>query len=90
FSQDVVQTNWDQGSFAEQHLLDLIQACSGHLVGADITGDVSAYRYKSILKRMLSAGDGQSEPSEEDVQHWQVEQKRLNQRLIDAIDQQWR
>lgn len=90
FSQDVVQTNWDQGSFAEQHLLDLIQACSGRLVGADITGDVSAYRYKSILKRMLSAGDGQSEPSEDDVQHWQVEQQRLNQRLIDAIDQQWR
>jgi arginase family enzyme len=90
FSQDVVQTNWDQGHFEEVQLMDLIAACDERLIGADITGDVSAYRYKSLLKRMLSAGDGQSEPSEADVRLWQVEQQQLNQRLIDAIDQQWR
>lgn len=90
FSQQVVQTNWDQGNFVEQNLLDLIDACAGRLIGADITGDVSAYRYKSLLKRMLSAGDGQSEPSEADVKLWQVEQQQLNDRLITAIDQQWR
>lgn len=90
FSQDVVQTNWDQGHFEEQHLLDLIRACHGRLIGADITGDVSAYRYQSIMKRVLSAGDGQSEPSEAEVKVWQIEQQQLNQRLITAIDQQWR
>lgn len=89
FSQQVVQTNWDQGQLFEQHVFDVISACQGRLIGADITGDVSAYRYNSILKRMLSAGDGQSEPSEDDVRVWQVEQQKLNQRLIHAIDQQW-
>ncbi len=88
-SETVVQTNWDQGSFLEQHLIDLIQACKHRLIGADITGDVSAYHYKNRFKRILSASDGQAEPSAEDVAQWQVEQKALNQRLISAIDQSW-
>lgn len=88
-SEDVVQTNWDQGSFLEQHLIDLIQACKQRLVGADITGDVSAYHYKNRFKRILSASDGQAEPSIEEVARWQVEQKQLNQRLITEINQSW-
>jgi len=88
-SQEVVQTNWDQGSFLEHHLIDLIQACKQRLIGADITGDVSAYHYKNRFKRMLSASDGQAEPSAAEVAQWQVDQKALNQRLIGAIDQSW-
>ncbi|TCM59503.1 hypothetical protein EC844_14214 [Acinetobacter calcoaceticus] len=88
-SQSVVKTNWDQGSFLEQHLMELIQACQQRLIGADITGDVSAYHYKNRFKRMLSASDGQAEPSQEDVLQWQVEQQHLNRRLLAALDQAW-
>ncbi len=89
FSEQVVRTNWDQGQFLEQHVMDLIQACQQRLVGADITGDVSAYHYVSRFKRLLSASDGQSEPDAAEVLQWQVEQKALNQRLVQAIDRAW-
>lgn len=47
-SPEVVNTNWDQGEFLEQHLNDLIDACQGRIIGADITGDVSAYHYEQV------------------------------------------
>ena len=88
-SKEVVMTNWDQGYFLEQHLNDLIQQSAGKLIGADITGDVSAYHYQSRFKRFLSESDGQSEPTELEIQAWQVHQQQLNQRLIHLIDQSW-
>lgn len=57
-SKQVVMTNWDQGHFLEGHLHNLIQACKGKLVGADITGDISVYHYQNNFKRFLSASDG--------------------------------
>lgn len=88
-SKEVVMTNWDQGYFLEQDLLDLIQVSHGRLIGADITGDVSAYHYQSRFKRFLSESDGQSEPTQVEIEAWQVHQQQLNQRLIQAIDQAW-
>ncbi|WP_343596166.1 hypothetical protein [Acinetobacter sp.] len=88
-SKEVVMTNWDQGHFLEHHLQDLIRHSEGKLIGADITGDVSAYHYQSYFKRFLSASDGQSEAVSHDIALWQVAQKQLNQRLIDAFDQAW-
>lgn len=89
FSEQVVRSNWDQGQFSEQQVMDVIQACRQRLVGADITGDVSAYHYASRLKRVLSAADGQSEPDADQLLQWQVQQQALNQRLIQAIDRAW-
>lgn len=75
FSEQVVRTNWDQGQFSEQQVMDLIQACQQRLLGADITGDVSAYQYTSRFKRLLSASDGQSEPDADQLLQWQLQQK---------------
>ena len=89
-SKDVVMTNWDQGHFLEKHLLNLIQACSGSLIGADITGDVSAFHYQNRFKKFLSESDGQREPSQLEIRQWQIHQQALNQRLLGHIDQAWR
>ncbi|MGL4859734.1 MAG: arginase family protein [Enterobacteriaceae bacterium] len=88
-SKEVVQTNWDQGIFREQHLQALIAACSGRVVGADITGEVSIYHYRSRLKRFLSACDGQETPSEAQIIAWQQQQNQLNQRLLQALEGGW-
>lgn len=88
-SKEVVMTNWDQGYFLEKHLQDLIQTCSGHLIGADITGDVSAFHYQNRLKKFLSESDGQQEPTEIEITQWQIHQQELNQRLLHSIDQAW-
>lgn len=88
-SSEVVKTNWDQGQFLEVHLHQLIQACKGRLVAADITGDVSIFKYKSRFKRVLAAADGQQEPSQAEIMQWQKDQAELNLRLMDAINQSW-
>ena len=89
-SKEVVMTNWDQGYFLEKHLQNLIQVCSGHLIGADITGDVSAFHYQNRLKRFLSESDGQREPTQIEITQWQIHQQALNQRLLHSIDQAWK
>ncbi|XBS69790.1 hypothetical protein ABK905_26495 [Acerihabitans sp. KWT182] len=89
-SPQVVNTNWDQGSFEERHLNQLIDACRGRLIGADITGEVSVYRYKSRFKRWLSAADGQSESPAAEAAAWQQRQNQLNQRLLGRLDGCWR
>nr|WP_174505910.1 hypothetical protein [Acinetobacter sp. Marseille-Q1620] len=89
-SKEVVMTNWDQGYFLEQHLQDVIRFNQRALIGADITGDVSAYHYTNRFKRFLSASDGQNEPTVAEIQAWQVHQQQLNQRLIESIDLAWK
>jgi len=84
-SQTVVQTNWDQGEFLYSHLEQLIQACHSKLIGADITGDVSAYQYKSLFKRFLSESDGQNEPQDEQIKLWQIEQIKMNEKLVELL-----
>jgi len=88
-STSVINTNWDQGELGENHLNQLIDACQGRLIGADITGDVSAYRYQSRFKRWLSAADGQQVPSPAQAVSWQQRQNGLNQRLAARINTCW-
>ena len=88
-SPEVVSTNWDQGHFGEQDLLALIARCRGWLTGADITGDVSLWRYRSRFKRLLSEADGQSAPDEAQLAVWQQRQQALNRRLVAALDAAW-
>lgn len=89
-SKEVVMTNWDQGHFLEKHLQDLIWASAGRLIGTDITGDVSAFHYQNRFKRFLSESDGQSEPTQSEIEAWQVHQQELNLRLVKSIDQAWK
>ncbi|TKI04477.1 hypothetical protein [Martelella alba] len=86
----VVTTNWDQGIFEERHLNQVIDACHGRLIGADITGEGSVYRYQSRFKRWLSAIDGQQEATSDQAAAWQQRQNALNRRLAARIATVWR
>jgi len=90
FSNKVVNTNWDQSCLLESHIQQVIDACQGRLIGADITGDVSSYHYQSRFKRWLSAADGQDEVPAETALQWQIKQNQLNQRLLSRINRCWR
>lgn len=85
-SPQVVTTNWDQGRFQLCHLRRLINACQGRLLGADITGEVSAYRFHSRLKRWLSALDGQAQADPLQIADWQRQHSRVNQLLLSDIN----
>ena len=85
FSADVVRTNWDQGRLLESHARTLIHAMSGRIIGSDITGDVSAHRYRTPWKRWLSGVDGQAEPTPAELESWRPGQRILDRHLVAAI-----
>lgn len=79
---DVVQTNWDQGVMRLEELEAAIGMLQGRLIGSDVVGDVSSYRYRSRFKRLLSGLDGQPEIPAASLEEWQVGHQRVNQRLL--------
>ncbi|MET0330341.1 MAG: arginase family protein [Dyella sp.] len=81
------RTNWDQGKLKLPHALAVIEALRGRIIASDITGEVSAYAYRTWWKRWLSGMDGQTAISSEDIVSWQHQQNALNQRLLRAIDE---
>lgn len=85
FSADVVRTNWDQGCLRESHARTLIHAMSGRIIGSDITGDVSAYSYRTTWKRWLSRVDGQAAPTAAELESWRPGQRILDGHLVDSI-----
>ena len=87
FSPDVVRTNWDQGVLQAQHAAALIATLAGRLVGCDVTGEVSSYRYRSAFKRLLSHADGQDavfDPAT--LAAWQAGQHALNLALLPQLE----
>jgi len=82
---DVARTNWDQGQMREETLQRAIAMFRPRLCGMDVTGEVSAHRYRTRWKRWLSAADGQVEPDPAQMQRWQDEQNALNRRLVAAL-----
>lgn len=84
-SPDVAHTNWDQGRLLEADLARGIDALAGRLIGSDVTGDISAYRYATWWKRKLSALDEQPEIDAAQLAAWQAEQHALNLRLLERI-----
>lgn len=88
FAPEVVRTNWDQGQMQEAEAMRLIDALRGQVVGSDITGDVSSWRYATWWKRLLSAGDGQdTQIDARMLADWQAGQHALNLRLVKRIEQ---
>lgn len=85
FAPDVARTNWDQGRLQLAHALAIIDSLRGGLVGSDITGEVSLYRYRSWWKRRLSAMDAQPAVDERELGQWQAQQHALNEQLLAAI-----
>lgn len=84
-SPEVARTNWDQGRLDDGHLFRAIDALAGRLIGSDITGDVSAYRYRAWWKRKLSALDEQPAIDAAQLAAWQAQQHALNLRLLERI-----
>ncbi len=78
-------TNWDQGCMSEADMMETIAFFLGRLIGSDITGDVSSYRYRTWWKRWLSALDRQPDVGGDELAGWQREQHAINLRLMDAI-----
>lgn len=86
-SPDVARTNWDQGRLSDLDVLGVIDALRGHIIGSDITGDISAYRYRTWWKRRLSALDEQPQIDPVQLATWQAQQHALNLRLLARIAQ---
>jgi len=87
FSRRVVQTNWDQGTLEARHAAAVIAGLRGRIVGSDVTGDVSTYRYAAAWKRWLSAGDGQQTDAEHaQLPAWQTAQAAFNVWLLDLLE----
>jgi len=84
-SPDIARTNWDQGRLADIDLFRVIDALSGRIIGSDITGDISVYRYRTGWKRKLSALDAQPEIDAARLAAWQAQQHALNLRLLARI-----
>jgi hypothetical protein len=85
FAAEVAQTNWDQGRLLLPHALALIDGLRHGLVGSDINGEVSHYRYRSWWKRRLSALDAQPEIDPAQLAGWHAQQHALNLQLLAAI-----
>ena len=81
----VAHTNWDQGCMSETEMLETIALFRRRLIGSDITGDVSTYRYRTRWKRWMSKMDRQPDVSGAQLADWQRQQHALNLRLLDAI-----
>ena len=84
-SKGVVDTNWDQGVLVEADMLDIIGLLGGSLIGSDVTGDVSTYRYRAKWKRWMSAMDHQPDVNGDELNKWQRTHHMLNLRLLGAI-----
>ncbi len=85
FAPEVAHTNWDQGRLLTEHALALIGSLRTGLIGSDINGEVSHYRYRSWWKRKLSAMDEQPAIDPTELAGWQAQQHALNLQLLAAI-----
>jgi len=86
YAPDVAMTNWDQGTLSEAGGAAIVTSLRGRIVGSDVTGDISRYRYRTWWKRRLSAMDGQVEPDAALLATWQAQQHALNLRLLALIE----
>ncbi len=82
FSLEVGRTNWDQGGFDLPHAKQILEALQGDVIGSDITGEVSEYRYRTGWKRWLSSLDRQPAIPTESLTTWQSQQVVLNRQLL--------
>ncbi len=82
---EVVQTNWDQGVMHLHEVQSLVESVKERVIGCDVVGDVSAYRYRSRLKRILSALDDQPEISGDSLELSREMHRLVNRRLVSLL-----
>ncbi|MCX7165594.1 MAG: arginase family protein [Rhodocyclales bacterium] len=81
-----VRTNWDQGVMRMDELGAAIRLLQGRIVASDITGEVSVYRYRSRLKRLMSGLDAQAAIAPEELPQWQEKHQSINRQLLDWLN----
>lgn len=84
-SEDVVKTNWDQGKLKPYHLFDVISALNERIIGSDICGEISSFKYASRLKQFLSQLDDQPIIPESLLKTYQSQQHELNLELLSCL-----
>jgi Arginase/agmatinase/formimionoglutamate hydrolase, arginase family len=84
-SQQVVQTNWDQGVMQLEELESAVGLLRERLIGADVVGEVSEYRYRSRFKRLLSGIDRQPQIPVHSLPGWQQRHREVNARLLTLL-----
>ncbi len=86
FSNEVIQTNWDQGRMRADHAQTLIASLRQGIVGSDINGEVSSHVYTSKWKRWLSTIDQQPAVDQDCLEKWRASHHALNELLLEAIE----
>lgn len=84
-SRDVVHTNWDQGRMQLEELESGIGMLRHRLIGSDVVGEVSSYRYRSRFKRLLSGLDRQPLIPADSLDEWQMRHQEVNRRLLSML-----
>jgi arginase family enzyme len=82
---DVVQTNWDQGVMRMEELTAAIDPLRERIIGSDVVGDVSSYRYRSRFKRLLSGLDHQPPIPDDRLGEWQARHQQINLQLLSLL-----
>lgn len=80
------RTNWDQGVMRMEELGAAIRVLQGRIIASDITGDISIYRYRSRLKRVLSGLDGQPKIAADELLRWKTQHQSINRQLLDWLN----
>jgi arginase family enzyme len=84
-SPEVVQTNWDQGVMRLEEMTDAIKMLQGRVIGSDVVGEVSSYRYHSPFKRLLSGLDHQPAIPDDKLDEWQTRHQQVNLHLLSLL-----
>jgi hypothetical protein len=82
---DVVQTNWDQGVMRMEELTSAIKPLRERIIGSDVVGDVSSYRYRSWFKQLLSGLDHQPPIPDDRLDEWQARHQQINSQLLSLL-----
>jgi hypothetical protein len=82
---DSILTNWDQGIFDAEDLVRVAKCLKPRVFAADVTGEISFFRYSRWWKRALARIDGQSLDPPPRLHELQAAQHRLNEQLLEAL-----
>lgn len=82
---EVVETNWDQGCFAFEHIEELITVCRDRLIGVDVTGEISSYRFRGWFKRILNKLDDVEETNLSNLIELQKKHREVNEKIVELL-----
>jgi hypothetical protein len=82
---ETVATNWDQGIMTGDELLRSIALLRARIFAADVTGEISFFRYSRWWKRALARLDGQAPEPPADLEGLRRDHAALNERIVDHV-----